>query len=44
MRLCTDLCVPVYVPTGLYTCAMLLLYQCYSEEWVEVRDILFFDQ
>jgi hypothetical protein len=44
MRLCMDLCVPVYVSTGLHSCAVLLLYQHYSEEWVEVRDILFFDQ
>ena len=32
MRLCMDLCVPVYVSTGLHTCAVLLLYQRYSEE------------
>jgi hypothetical protein len=36
--------VPVYVSTGLHTCAVLFLYQRYSEKWVEVRDILFFDQ
>jgi hypothetical protein len=44
MRLCMGLCVFMCVSNGLCACAVLLTYLHYSEEWVEVRDMLFFDQ
>ena len=39
-----SVCYYVCVSNGLFACAVLLTYLHYSEEWVEVRDMLFVDQ
>ena len=40
MRLCMGLCVVICVSIG----AVLVPCLCYCEEWVKVRDILFFNR